>query len=248
MRKILADYQALAEARGFNWSGVLPKNAMTKTSWQCKQGHSWDACYNHIRQGTGCPECSGNTPKQATDYHVLAQLRGFKWTSIALPENTQTKTSWQCKKGHSWDASYNTIQQGTGCPECCGKMPKKAVDYHALAQLRGFKWTGNALPKNAMTKTSWQCKKGHRWQARYNSIHHGSGCPDCYGNRRKKATDYRALAEARGFIWTGEASPKNIQTKTSWQCKKGHKWQANYNHIQQGSGCPECYYSIRGGA
>ena len=53
-----ANYRELATQRGFVWLGpLLPPTTMTKTEWQCKNGHIWSARYNHISSGRGCPEC-----------------------------------------------------------------------------------------------------------------------------------------------------------------------------------------------
>ena len=56
---------------------------------------------------------------------------------------------------------------------------------------------------------------------------------------RKTPTDYRALAEKRGFRWLGPEVANN-RTKTRWECSQGHQWEAVYSSIQQGSDCPFC--------
>ena len=88
-----------------------------KTNWECGYGHGWEAPYNSIRQGYGCPFCAGLAPKTPVDYHTLAEERGFRWLGPVVP-NTSTKTSWECEQGHRWEARYGDIQQGGGCPVC----------------------------------------------------------------------------------------------------------------------------------
>lgn len=44
-------------------------------------------------------------------------------------------------------------------------VTKTASDYHELAERRGFKWVCDALPRDAKTKTRWQCGKGHVWMS-----------------------------------------------------------------------------------
>lgn len=121
-------------------------------------------------------------------------------------------------------------------------MKKKTKqDYYNLAKKRGFKWFGGALPKNTLTRTWWECGKKHRWLAKYNDIFHSnSGCPHCCGQARKTIDDYYILAKKKKFKWVGEALPKNIHTKTLWECSKEHMWWAEYNSINGGSGCPFC--------
>ncbi len=71
--------------------------------------------------------------KTPTDYHLLAQKRSFRWLGPETP-NTQTKTGWECERGHRWQARYYSIRQGTGCPVCAGLARKRLADYRTLAQ------------------------------------------------------------------------------------------------------------------
>jgi very-short-patch-repair endonuclease len=236
-RKTPADYHILAKEKGLRWLGPEVPNTKTKTRWGCEQGHVWEARYNGIQQGKGCPFCAGKAPKTALDYHTLAEGRRFRWVGPEV-SNIHTKTSWECEKGHQWQATYHNIQQGSGCPVCAGKVPKTPADYHALAEERGFCWLGPEV-SNIHTKTSWECEKGHHWQATYHNIQQGSSCPVCYGNVPKTSADYHTLAEERGFRWLGPEVP-NVTTKTVWECEQGHRWEAPYSYIQQGRGCPVC--------
>jgi hypothetical protein len=236
-RKTKADYRALAEDRGFRWLGPEVPNTQTRTSWQCDQGHRWEAVYGSIQQGTGCPFCAGRAPKTPADYHALATERGFCWLGPEVPKVT-ISTWWECEEGHRWKAHYNNIQQGTGCPVCAGTLPKTPQDYHALALERGFRWLGPQVP-NIQTKTRWECEEGHQWEATYGNIRHGRGCPFCAGNIPRVPADYHALAADIGFRWLGPEVP-NTQTKTLWECEEGHQWEAIFNSIQRGAGCPFC--------
>ena len=185
--------------------------------------------------------------KTEKDYHDLAESRGFKWVGEVFPKNVITPTWWECEKGDRWEARYNSIQQGKGCPICAGSVRKTEKDYHELAKSRGFKWVGGYLPKNTGDPTWWECEKGDRWEAVYDNIQQGSGCPICYGHVKKLEKDYHELAKNRGFKWAGEVLPKNTKVPTSWKCKKcEHTWEAAYSNIQQGNSCPTCRDMING--
>jgi len=236
-RKTPDDYHALAERRGFRWLGPEAFNVHARTIWECDQGHRWETAYSTVQRGSGCPFCAGVAPRTPDDYRVLAKQRGFRWLGIEV-ENTHTRTPWECNQGHRWDASYSSIQQGDGCPACAGNVPKTLDDYHALAEQRGFRWLGDEVG-DIRTKTPWECDQGHRWEACYKDIRQGSGCPVCASKRSKTSADYHALAAERGFRWLGpEVSRTNI--KTGWECARGHRWEARYGSIQQGTGCPAC--------
>lgn len=183
---------------------------------------------------------------------MLARTHGFKWIGVTLPRNNKIKTRWKCLKcEYEWEAKYNSIQQGYGCPYCAGHVKKIKSDYYKLAESRRFKWVGKVLPKNIQTKTWWECIKcGYKWEARYNDIYNGNGCPSCSGRLCKTEKDYYELAKNRGFKWIGPF-PRTTGCKTWWECKREHRWQAKYNKIQQGEGCPVCirisdieYYNV----
>lgn len=51
-------FRELAQERGFVWLGPIPKTSHHKTTWQCQQGHQWEAVTSNIKGGTGCPQCA----------------------------------------------------------------------------------------------------------------------------------------------------------------------------------------------
>jgi hypothetical protein len=175
--------------------------------------------------------------KRPADYHSLARQGGFSWLGPAVA-HTGIKTGWACRHGHEWQTSFAQIRKGCGCPHCAGRRRRTAADYEALAHQRGFRWLGSEVP-STRTRTFWKCPQGHTWQARYISIHAGSGCPHCAGRRRKTPDDYCELARQRGFHWLGPAVSNN-RMPTTWSCAQGHTWQAMYQSIAAGSSCPGC--------
>lgn len=176
--------------------------------------------------------------KIAADYHILAEKWVIHWFGQETPPSIKTKTLWKCAKGHQWEARYNDIQQGHGCPICAGNLPRTPADYHASAQTNEFEWLGPEV-SNTRTKTKWRCKNGHIWEARFNSIQRGDGCPFCAGLVRKTPADYHKLAEEKGIRWVGDEVP-NVGTHTKWECAQGHQWVTTYNAIQQGYNCRIC--------
>lgn len=120
---------------------------------------------------------------------------------------------------------------------------KTPDDYNALAQSRGYSWIG-PFPKNTKCQTWWECQEGHRWSAKYNSIHNGNACPYCASNGRKLEKDYLALASLRSIEWLGPL-PVNANTLTKWRCKNGHVWGSKYATIYMGKGCPHCAGNAR---
>ncbi len=227
-------YHELANDKGLKFIGEYSGDTKVKATWECKQGHCWQARYNDIYSGYGCPICAGKIPKTLKDYEDRATSRGFRLVG-ELPKSTSIKTTWECNNGHQWCISYDGLR---GCPYCVGNAPKTSNDYNDLAELKGLKWIGE-FPKNTMTKTTWTCSNGHRWEANYDSIRSNRGCPYCYGRVSKKPEDYHRLAKLKGIKWVGDF-PGNTSIHTLWQCKYGHKWLAVFGNIRAGYSCPIC--------
>lgn len=176
-------YQRVAKRRGFKLVGPIPDSVVENTTWECPQGHRWQAAYHGVRRGNGCPYCAGLARKTAGDYADLAKQRGFIWLG-PMPQNSTELTRWQCQYGHTWQANYSNVSsRNSGCPICKstqGRLRRqhKEHHYHALAKQRGFTWLGT-LPDNIQIPTEWQCAEGHIWKANYNNIYNGTNCPHC---------------------------------------------------------------------
>lgn len=177
-RKTAHDYCALADKRGYFWLGPFPENTKSKVGWQCSAGHLWQATYNGIWKGKGCPHCAGHAPKTEADCHAIASTRGFYFRG-PLPLNIQDKVGWECPSGHLWQSAIATIRRrNCGCPYCAGVAPKTEDDYSAVGSANGLRFIG-PLSGNTLSKVWWECSRLHRWQASYSSIRAGRGCPEC---------------------------------------------------------------------
>lgn len=112
------DYLALEQTRGIRLVGEVPPNIHTNTTWECPEGHQWDAPYSNIyNNNSGCPFCANKAPITPKQYHDLAQSRGFKCLNANVP-TTRSRTTWECSEGHRWKTTYDKIRQGGGCPKC----------------------------------------------------------------------------------------------------------------------------------
>ncbi len=216
-------------------------NNRTKLLWQCAKKHQWKATPNHIKQGSWCPWCIGRN-KTIKDMRKLAVFKNGKCLSGKYINNS-TKLSWQCSKGHMWEATPNLIQQGHWCSRCYNEV--RGVDQrlnieemYTLAKSRGGKCLSNKYT-NCNTKLKWQCKEGHIWKAIPNSIKKGHWCPCCAGIVKKTIGDMRKLAAAKGGECLSE-NYINCGISLLWQCSSGHTWRAIPNSIKKGHWCPYC--------
>lgn len=131
MRKLTsAEVQARidAQGRGVRMIGEYVKSS-TKTQFQCQNKHKWMAMPNSVMRGDGCPHCISLSPDIITER--LAE-RGI--TLIGGYVNTNTKTQFQCQRGHEWTTEPHHVMRGDGCPHCAtrGVWGKKGVMVYVL--------------------------------------------------------------------------------------------------------------------
>lgn len=95
------------------------KDSYTPILWQCAKGHQWEVDYNHVQQGTWCPECNLSKIPTQDDVNALAARSGGK--CLSAYKNNKTQMKWQCSNKHVWESTYSHIQQGSWCPKCRAK-------------------------------------------------------------------------------------------------------------------------------
>jgi len=173
----------------------------------------------------------------------LQELAGYNGGRCLSKEyrGYDKKYTWQCEKGHTWDARVSIIKQGGWCPQCADEERKQAwlIKMQDIAASRGGKCISDEYI-NSYTKLTWQCSKGHVWDAPPYVINRGSWCPDCSYDRKKLSIqEMQNIAEKRGGKCLSEKYI-NSKTKLKWQCSKGHVWEATPGNIKAGDWCPVC--------
>lgn len=185
-------YHALATKKGYSWIGVYPKYVKDKTLWRCWYGHIWEATYDTLsaKRWRGCPECAeligaDKRRKKPSDYHDMANGHGFIWVG---PEVRRVihKTGWQCRRGHTFYATYNGIQTDKGCAKCShietgDRSRLTSESYIKIAIEHGVEWIGEHSPANNQEKTKWRCAVGHEWERDYSCMKEHPYCPTCKG-------------------------------------------------------------------
>lgn len=192
-------------------------------------------------------------PKLAREWHPT---KNGSLTPKAVTLGSGMRVWWKCIKGHAWQATTASRNNGTGCPFCSnqaiGADNSLAVVNRALAEewhpSKNSGLTPDAVAPRANKKVWWKCSKGHEWQAVISSRARGYGCPYC---ANKVANKENCLAVSNPKL-TGEWHPtKNgsltpwdvlsgTEKKAWWLCGKGHVWQALINSRARGVGCPYC--------
>jgi hypothetical protein len=122
-RGTIEEMREIARERGGQCLSTEYINGRTKLTWQCKEGHQWDAEPSNIKQEGWCLVCAGLKKGTIEQMQEIAEERGGKCLSREYI-NGRTKITWQCKEGHQWEATPASIKQGHWCPLCADKRRK----------------------------------------------------------------------------------------------------------------------------
>lgn len=150
---------------------------------------------------------------------------------------------------------YHALTRPTHlCSSCAtnnrnGEKKRKTIkDYHALAELRDFKFISDVIPITVENHGLWECFRKHIWSATFANIKSGYGCPICYGRTSKLSEDYEMLAGNLGVQFIGP-KPKRVNIQTKWKCKCESVFLRSYNKMKAGHGlCPDCTLVTYSGA
>jgi hypothetical protein len=125
----------MAKANGGECLSTKYKNKETKYKWRCSQGHEWEATGGSIKRGSWCCICNKGPPITLERLGELALCK--KGTCLAVScGKAMDKYSWKCARGHVWDATANSVQQGRWCPRCSHRISAPSVEiFNRLKQV-----------------------------------------------------------------------------------------------------------------
>ncbi len=233
--------------------------------WFCEEGHEWQATVNNRYHGTGCPYCNGKrrdkdnclqavNPKLAKQWHPS---RNAPLTPKDVGPGSRKKVWWLCSKGHEWQATINSRNDGRGCPYCSGKAVNVDNCLETVNPALSRQWhptkneplTPSRVTAGSDKKVWWICTKSHEWQETIANRSQGTGCPYCSGRRVNDDNCLQnvnpVLAAERHLTNNKPLTPANVTANSRrfvwWRCTKGHEWKAKIaTRNKQGTGCPCC--------
>lgn len=161
-----------------------------KLEFRCAEGHIFFAAPNNVvNSGSWCPYCIGRN-KTIEDMQELARTRGGRCLSRAYI-NSKIALTWECDKGHTWDAQPSNVFFGTWCPECAKtirglKRRKYSLEMmQSLAMQAGGKCLSPEY-HGYKSPLEWQCANGHQFRKTPEAvIIRKNFCPHCKRMIRK---------------------------------------------------------------
>lgn len=180
----LDEVNLVAEQRGGRCLSRHYVNALTKLEWQCAHGHRWQATPNHVKRGSWCGKCRG-TPVETIA--ALAVARGGRYISTIAESGSEKRVLVECSKRHRWETRPSTLVAGQWCRICAQAKRRFSLnDMQSIATKRGGLCL-STIYTNSKTRLSWQCSKGHRWEALPWSVKACTWCRICANNNRAAA-------------------------------------------------------------
>lgn len=236
--------------------------------WRCPKGHEYQSMiFNRIRQGVGCPYCTGKklSPDnclQGSFPHLVKEWnyeKNLPHTPSNVYHGSRIKAWWKCKEGHEWQTGVLwRTRNNTGCPYCSGNrinddkslkvlFPEIAKHWHPS---RNGALTPGIIAPGSNKKIWWQCEKGHEWEAAPcdRTGRNKTNCPFCSGKKASADYNFKIKYPLLATEWNYERNlgkkpeefPPKSGKKVWWKCSKGHEWEAVVGNRANGNGCPVC--------
>jgi len=178
---------------------------------------------------------------QSMAQHYGGKCMSKEYVDVHLP------LQWMCENGHTWDSSYEIVNQGGWCRQCLRRQ-KYNDNYLEKVKAIAISKGGKCLSTQYIDgkhKLDWQCAEGHKWSViPIGIVHYNTWCGKCAIKRNSE--------KARGTIETmqnialkhGGKCLSTVyvgtNTKLQWQCSEGHKWMGTPGNAVTGYWCKKC--------
>ena len=118
-----------------------------KVWWVCNTGHEWQTTIGSRNRGSGCPYCSGRKVFEGyNDLQTVDPTLAKEWnyeknnglTPTNVTPSSNKKVWWKCSKGHEWQATINSRNDGCGCPVCSSERKTSFPEYAIVYYLKKY--------------------------------------------------------------------------------------------------------------
>lgn len=171
--------------------------------------------------------------------NAIAQGHGGKCLST-LYTNTKSKYMFECRMGHIWKTSVDSLRLGSWCPECAGVGKRDISEAKKWATAAGGQCLSDTM-RNMKDKLVWRCELEHEWSATFDSVKNGATwCPKCMLGETITIDDVRGFVDGKGGKCLSNTYT-NSRTRMEFQCSEGHTWKTQFRGIYWGgTWCPMC--------
>ena len=229
------------------------ENNYTPMKYKCSCGNEEAyISFKSFQKGHRCSKCGGN--KKLTLEEIKEKVKELNNYEILSTEyiNSTKKLIFKCDKGHIFESTWGSIQQGHKCRFCMDQLKRTIDDVYKIVEKREGKCLSTEM-ENRKTPLLFECKEGHQWWGNYVNINH-SWCPECGRKRTTESsrrtspsiTDIQKILNkiemeidfSEEFNYINRSSPIKIK------CKNGHSYHSYWNYIKEIKGCRYCTHQV----
>ena len=248
-RLTIEQVRAFFEQEGYILLSKNYENSCNKLTYLCPKGHRGLMSWTTFKGGHRCFTCSyeirkSKNKKDLGEIKQYIEQQGYQCLTQLYVNNRQ-KLDLICPKGHEWHPTWNSFNTGRRCAVCAGKAKRSLIEICRYIEQEGYKLLSK-MYVNTHAKIILQCCDGHKYTTRWNDFLTGYRCRIC---KYKKDSDNKTYSfayikqqiesDAEKYILL---SKKYIgcNSKLSFECPKGHRYQTSWNIWQVGARCPKC--------
>jgi hypothetical protein len=222
-------------------------NNVTALTWECSNGHAFEAAPVRIKRGAFCPYCLRRGAKGIGDFLLkdfrrMARARGGECLSTKYT-NAHDYLRFRCQLGHEFEAAAHAVTLRSWCPECAHTKRPTLERINALSQERGGECTSKAYV-NAQGMLSFRCARKHTFTLPWSRLKAGGWCRKCW-KLDPREPDQMGLGELSELVERlgGECLSRDYEGanhKHQFRCRAGHTWETTPRGLKKGVWCGEC--------
>ena len=216
------------------------KNVKTPLDILCKNGHLYKVPFERFKNGHRCPFCNKNAKITIDIIKTFCNSIQYELIDTTSLKNSKSKISVKCDKGHLYETSWNYLNSGNKCPICNGGIRHNYEYIKKQIEKEGYTLLSKKY-KNAMTKLSIKCDKGHLYKVTYSNFYMNHRCPICNGGIKHNYEYIKKQIEKERYTLISTEYINNNKTLRI-KCNKDHQFDMRYSDFQQGQRCPLCSF------
>ena len=231
-------------------------NSGIKVWWKCEKGHEWQAAIASRNNGTSCPICKSERNTSLPEFAIEYYLKkcGFEVTHSHKKNGYELDIYIPSKKtaieydGYFWhkNKSDKDIEKNAKCKkdgiklyrirEGLPSLNDSSIDYTIQKNQKDFpEILKKILSEITKTNVDVDLKRD------YIEI---ESLREHIEKENSLLILNPRLAKEWNYDKNGKLKPEqfsaNSNKKVWWKCKKGHEWQADISHRNNGRKCPYC--------
>lgn len=249
---IIGNHVTLSLTTGTLISGAFT-GLLERYRLRCANGHEWEAQGRKISEGSWCPQCSravaGQRSRSADGLERLkaaACAKGGRCLALRYV-GTTGEYECECGEGHRWKTTGSHLLAGHWCAQCAAQQRGASLRtadgldrLQATAEARGGACLTNAYT-GRLKQYRFRCARGHEWETEGGVVLSGSWCKQCADDQQRSTLDQmQEVALSRGGRCLS-VKYQNSNAKLTWECHRGHVWDAAPSSVLQGSWCMNCW-------